>query len=99
MNANDLEGIRQQLADAKAAKDKAFEEELSRYHATQGSGKESMTLIEWMKQHGNDYFEAWKREDNLEKKYEGLQNGVMDDVLRALATMKSADSKLDFKLQ
>lgn len=58
-----------------------------------------MPFIDWVKQHGSGYSQSWNAEDRLEKKYESLQDEAIDDVLRALATMKSADSRIDFKLQ
>ena len=83
---------------AKAAKDEAFDHELNEYEELPHGGQE-VPFIDWVRQSEGQYSKAWKLEDALEKKYEDLQDDAMDDVLRALATMKSADSRLDFKIQ
>lgn len=60
---------------------------------------QSTPFIDWVQQNENGFFEAWKSEDVLQKKYEDIQDDAMDDVLRALATMKSADSRIQRKVQ
>jgi hypothetical protein len=86
------------LGAAKDTKDHAFEHVIQQYQESRKSGNQN-TFIEWLKQNGNEYSQAWDAENKLEKKYESLQDAALDDVVRALATMKSADSKIDFKFQ
>ena len=86
------------MSGAKTVKDKAFQKEFQQYQSTSGQERQE-SFIKWIKSRNGEYSQAWKTEDDLEKKYEWLQDSALDDVSRARATMKSADSRIDFKLQ
>jgi len=86
------------LAIAKEVKDEAFKDALEKYQKLTPSERQ-VPFIDWSKEHGTEYTKAWEAEDALEKQYESLQEDALDDVSRALATMKSADSRFDYKYQ
>jgi hypothetical protein len=86
------------LAIAKAVKDEAFKNALEQYQKLTPSERQ-VSFIDWSREHDNGYLKAWEAEDVLEKRYESLQEDALDDVSRALATMKSADSRFDYKYQ
>lgn len=89
--------MRSRLDAAKAAKDRAFDAAFKEYEALMPKPQDS--FINWLRQNGTDYKKSWDAENALEQQYERLQDGTAEGIMGALATMKSADSKIDFKVQ
>ena len=92
-----LQSIRTDLEKAQQDKATIFTTLQAQYTALQAAGNQQ-TFLDWMKTNGVEYTAAWDREEKLEAAYSAAQDPSMDDVVRALDTMKSADSRLEEKM-